>query len=363
MKKLALVLTLLVLFLRPSAAAMISADDLRKHGIPPEFFHIDRFSHDDSVLFGIEKSTDPIHIHKKGAYVLWLLHLDGKKNLKKAEAIPLPIQRWHQITYSDDSRQALVSSELGANFYLVDIPGKKVKKIYEHKKGQPGFRQADPILYYVDGFFYAYGYYYDKDDVTSDDMYLARVHLDKSGVDMFEKTLSMKDVRHTLGIATFGAYLPPDRVIWGCRRDRDALLELKLYYENGKMQLLDSGIGFTGVVHTTNRIFYGVKKPGKKPSWDAVVRDLDTNKVWHLGDGKVPFTYPFISKDGSTVAITTVDFKNKAMTVHCAVRDRDFKLQPIKTLQNVAFGTFRISPTGAWYAFYSPQGIKLGLVK
>lgn len=362
MKKLALVLTLVLLFLRPSLAATISTEDLRKHGIHPEFFHIDRFSHDRSTLFGIEKATDPVQIHKKGSYVLWLLRLDGKQKLKKVESIPLPIQRWHQITYSDDSRQALLSSDLGANFYVVDIPGKKVRKIAGHTKGEPGFRQADPILYYVDGFFYAYGYYYDKDDVTGDDMFLARVHPDKSGVDIFEKTLSMKDVRHALGISTFGAYLPPDRVIWGCRRQRDALLELKLY-DSGKMQLLDSGIGFTGVVTAGNRIFYCAKKPGKKASWDLVVRDLDTNNVWHLGDGKVPFTYPFISEDGSTVAATAVDFKNKKMTVYCAMRKRDFKLQTIQTLQNVPFGTFRISPDGAWYAFYSPDGIKLGAVK
>ncbi len=352
----------LLLLSGASAAAVIPVEALKKHGINPEFFHIDRFSADRSVLFGIEKRTNPAEIHARGAYVLWMLHLDGNRRLVRLSSINLPIRKFQQITYSDDTTQALLVSEYGANYYMIDIPARKVKKIASHVKGTPGFRQADPILYYVNGSFYGFGYFYDKDDVTSTDVYLVRVHPELKGQDMFEKCISMRDVRAALGISTFGAYLPPDRVIWGVRRPQDKLLELKLY-NNGSKQLLDAGIGFTGVVHTDTRIFYVVKKPGKKARWDAVVRDLDTNKIWHLGDGRTALAYPFICQTGSTVAATAFDFKRKKTRTYFARRDRDFKLQPIQTLQNVPFGTFRLSPDGAWYAYYNPQAIYVDEVK
>lgn len=363
MRKTVILLALFFLAADVCQAGMIPMAKLKAGGINPEYLYIDRFSPDSSTLFALEKRTNPKDIFKKGgAYMMRMIRLDDKKNVSKIETIDLPIRRFHQIVYSDDTKQAFLASESGANMYLINIPEKTVKKIAGHTKGVPGFRVADPILYYVGGYFYAYGYFYDAEDLTSRDVYLARVHLDKKGQDMFEKTLNMSDVREVLGISTFGAYLPPDRVIWGVRRWEDAFLELKLY-DKGQKKMLDSGIGFSGVVHTGDRIFYVVKKPGKKAAWDAVVRDLDKNNVWHLGEKDKPYSYPFISQDGSTVAFSLFDFKKKVMSYFYALHERNFKIEPIKAVQDAAFGTFRISPDGKWFAFYNPRGILVDAVR
>lgn len=363
MKRVALSLLFLFLLQGVAQAQLIPVASLRQYKINPNYFQIDRFSKDGATLFGLEKLTNPKEIRSRGgAYVMRILHFDPKMSVKSVESIDLPIQRFHQITYNDETTQALLASESGANLYLIDIPGKKVKKIAGHTKGTPGFRVADPLLYFVDGFFYAYGYFYDENDLTTQDTYLVKIDLARSGVEMFEKTLNLRDVRHVLGISSFGAYLPPDRVVWGVRRKQDGLLELKLY-DNGKAKILDSGIGFTGVVHAGDRIFYVVKKPGKQAEWNAVVRDIKTNNLWNVGDKKTPYTYHFISTDGTTVTVAQLDFKRMTMNFFFARREHDFRLQPISSLQDVPFGTFRLSPDGKLFAFYSPGGVVVDRVR
>lgn len=363
MKNPFLFFVLILLFYHSNAwGDLLPTAELQKLGVNPSLYHIDRWSQDHKILFGLQKIVNPVVIQKMGrAFELVLLHFD-KQKFVKAEFLPLPIRQFHQISFLENSQIGLLVSEKGANFYKIDLPKKQITYIFGHKKGEAGFRMADPLIYVNKGKFYVYGYFYDEKDFTDGDTYLVSLNLAKTGVDMFEKVLSTKEVRDVLGISTFATYIPPDIAIWGVRRPQDGLLELKSY-DKVTAKLLDTGIGFTGVVCAGTRIFYVAKKPGKVAEWNAVVKDLVSNELWLLGDKDKPYTYPFISTDGSTVALSLFNFEKKNMSFYYATRKENFSLKPISKLQNVDLGSFRPSPDGKVFAFYSSKGILVDEMK
>lgn len=346
-----------------SYAELISTVQLKKMGLDPATFQIDRFSHDKKILFGLRKIVNPVAIKKRGGgYDLVLLYLNGL-NLNKVEFIPLPVRRFDNISFLEDSKTALFVSEKGANFFKIDIPNKKVAPLFKHIQGKPGFRLADPLIYVKDGAFYAFGYFYNELDETGEDTFLAKVNLNaKEPALLFEKGLGLMEVQNVIGLSTFGTYIPPDTAIWGVRRPQDGLLELKVY-NNGTGKILDTGIGFTGVVCAGNRILYVVKKPGKQAKWNAIVRDLDSNLVWRLGNEDTPYTYPFLSMGGQTAVISSFNFDKKGMSFFYAKRKHDFLLQPIAALQNVDLGSFRLSPDGELFAFFNSKGLLIDQIK
>lgn len=353
---------IIILFHCNAWGDLLTTAELQKLGVNPSLYHIDRWSQDNKILFGLQKIVNPVVIQKMGrAFELVLLYFDKQKFIR-SEFLPLPIRQFHQVSFLENSKIGLLVSEKGTNFYKIDLMKRQVTHILGHKKGEPGFRMADPLIYVNNGKFYVYGYFYDENNGTDGDTYLVSVNLAKTGVDIFEKVLSTKEVREVLGISTFATYIPPDIAIWGVRRPQDGLLELKSY-DKITPKLLDTGIGFTGVVCAGTRIFYVAKKPGKVAQWNAVVKDLVTNELWFVGDKDKSYTYPFISTDGSTVALSLFDFEKKNMSLYYAKRKENFLLKPINKLQNVDLGSFRPSPDGKVFAFYSSKGILVDEIK
>jgi hypothetical protein len=313
------------------------------------------FSYDGSVLVGVEKVKD-LAVKQKGfGSQLRVFHWHGSQ-LQRIDTLLLPTTGFEQLALSSDGTRAVVIGEGGSKFILVDLTARKTRIIWTHHRGTPGFRSA-LVAWWHGASFYLQGYLHNALDQQVFDG-LVRLNLARSGPDMFEPVLDVRPLLRALRAFQFSIYVEPAQAFYGAVPKAG---EVDLYVcQGGVLRPIDQVMAIGGVAAAENRILYAARYPNNKR--DVILRDVTSNKVWHLGHDNLPFNYLFLSATGKTAVVTLMDFRGQSMSYFYAEEKDRFRLHPIPHLQDVRPGTLRLSGNGRVFAFYSPQGLLYGFL-
>ncbi|MBI2266791.1 MAG: hypothetical protein HYU64_16785 [Armatimonadetes bacterium] len=337
------------------ADVVLSPGKLRDLGIHLRAFGLVNPTYSGDTLLGYEHIGD-LSMRRKGiVFALRLLHFAGGK-LKGVTSIPLPITTFEQAGISDDGKRAIVIGEAGAKMLVVDVPRKAVRVLLQHKRGQPGFR-AEPLLYFRDGAFYVLGYFHDEHNVSQGD-YLARINLEASGKDAFEKVLDVSALETRLGGIDGSLFVPPDRGFFLTRKKETLYF---YHYNKGILGEFDQGISCENLTAKGSRIAYVVRRTPREK--EVLLRDMASGKTWTIGERNAPYTYLFLSSDGQTLITTVLDLRGKRMSFFVGKEADNFALKPVPSMQNREIGTLRFSHSGKVYTFLSPKGLQVGTIK
>ncbi len=333
----------------------LSAQKLRGMGIFTTGFRLVTFSRDNSMLLCTEK---PRFVEKmKGiTYKLWVFYLDSSGKLIKSKAIPLTIPSALQTEFTPDERKAVIITDAGATYIVVDLSTGKVENLMVHVKGKPGFRGYPPILWRQDGTLLTTGYFYDKDDYAGNDT-IATVDVTKRGVDAFTPGLNVAEIHHKAGRVHFGKWTGVDRGFIGV--DIPGGGQVLKYWSQDK--------GFREVSRTSG-MFLSLWAEGDRAVValqegdginKAVLYDVARGRSWVLGTSRDPYGYCFLSKDGTTAIACKLDLPHAKMSVYYAKEDNEFKLEPVPELQDTRIGTLRVAPDGSRLAHFSAAGLSI----
>ncbi|HEY4002940.1 MAG TPA: hypothetical protein VGO93_28970 [Candidatus Xenobia bacterium] len=360
MKRLWLLLALCLLAFQPALAdTFLTGGQLGRYGIQMSGFRLMTLSGNGRVLIGSEKEMD-LKLRATGyGYKMRVFHFDGS-GISTVDTIPLPVSVWDQTAINDDGTQAIISTELGARIYAVDLVSKTLHLLMQRKPGEPGFRNDPRIIWFDGQSFCMIGYYYDGNGIAGLDV-VVRLDLSQDGVHIFQQLTDLLHVdkktspRYMLRIVS-----SPDQAVFLGPIKADGQ-ELKLYYK-GNVSVLDKGVVYGTVAATPGRVLYAIRRRGKIQHKETWLQDVTSNARWQIGKTDVPYQYGFISRDGKTVALSVFDIPHQALSMFYARQGDKFTVRPIGGLQAVRVGNFRLSKDGKTWAYLSSEGLRLGLL-
>ena len=292
----------LMLLTLPQAYAdvRISKSILAAKKINLKAFAIGGLSGDGRVLTGYEKITDVALKAKGFVYKLWIMEFpegcDDKPEKVLISDVMLPITEFQQFWISNDGKTVLITANRGAKFLTVDVPSKRVSVIFDHVKGQSGFRSDPGLIHFYHNAFHILGYFYnEKDQLTTKGM--ATVDLNQTGSAIFKLAYDTKELE---GLNPWYMDFVSPSSAFILIKNKKTRVDTLYFYENGKKKELDQSNAFVAEAAAANRIVYSLNRNKKTP--ECLIRDGVTGKTWKLSSGNKTFQYLFISRDkGDTV--------------------------------------------------------------
>ncbi|WP_372368364.1 hypothetical protein [Candidatus Uabimicrobium sp. HlEnr_7] len=297
-----------------------------------------------SILSKEDKAKGNVYaLHK------FTLEKDGKIGV---HTVKLPIFFFGGIALTNKGRSAIVVGNYGTKILRVSTKSLKFKTIYEYKKGVSGYK-ANVFTVGHRGKVFLDGYFYDENQFSQGDYIVEFIEKRKKKTVDFVKKIDLKKLYNKLGGVPKVMNLHTGDIAYISvpnYKERQTYLH---YYNKGKTEIVDKGLLIGAFAGAHHRLFYTVLRD--KKTRRSYVKDLKTKKVWEFGKPQVPYTYPFISKDGKVILACTVDIKEQRMTVYVAREQDDYKLHVL--LDDVSVGPFKLSNSGDYYLYYNNKGI------
>ena len=266
----------------------------------------------------------------------------------------LPIFFFGGIALTDRGKTAIIVGNYGTKILRVSTKSLKYKTIYKYEKGVPGYK-ANVFTVGNRSKVFLDGYFYDENQISQGDYIVEFVTNRKEKTVDFEKKINLKELYRKLGGLPKVLNLYSGDIAYISVPNYKEKQTYLHYYNKGKTELIDKGLlvgAFAGAHH---RLFYTILRD--KKTRKSYVKDLKTKKVWNIGKPQVPYTYPFISKNGKVIMICTVDIKEQRMTVYVGHEQTDYKLRTL--LDDVSVGPFKLSNSGNHYLYYNNKGISV----
>ena len=279
------------------------------------------------------------------------LEKDGKITVT---SVKLPIFFFGGIALTDKGRTAVVVGNYGTKILRVSTKSLKFQTIYEYKKGTSGFK-TNVFTVGHRGRIFLDGYFYDEEQFSQGD-YIVELVVDRKEKTVdFAKKIELKKLYRRLNGHPKVLNLYSGDVAYLSIPNAAEKQTYLHYYNKGKTELIDKGLLIGSFAGAHHRLFYTILRD--KKTRRSYVKDLKSKKVWEIGKPQVPYTYPFISKDGKVIMICTVDIREQRMSVYAARESEDYKL--VSLLDDVSVGPFKLSDSGAHYLYYHNKGISV----
>ncbi|MHB2019027.1 MAG: hypothetical protein ACYCW6_18930 [Candidatus Xenobia bacterium] len=354
-----LVVSVGLLFLANGAAwgdAFASRTQLISWGIVPQNFRLMALSGDGTVLVGAEKELDYKQRARGLGYKMRIFRLEGDR-VAAVNTIPLPFSIWDQTAVSDDGTQALVIGELGTRILQVDLQDGALHPVMVRSKGVPGFRCAPRICFYDGSRFLMLGYFYDKDGFVGSET-LAAVNLTRTGAAAFESILDLARLEHKVAPRYISrTVFSPGEVVYlapGAGSE-----EIKVW-EGSQATPISHAQAYGGYAVADHRVLYCARLAPAR--FEVALKDVRSGQTWPVGKANTPYQYPFLSRDGKTLAISLIDLRARSMSMFYAREGDGFRLHPIAPLQQTPAGNFRFAALGNGYAWYDSNGLHMGVL-
>jgi|GEM_PF-1779786 len=311
-------------------------------------------SGDGRIMTAQEKVSDLKLIQKGLVYKFWIIEFKGEDREKvKFSEILLPITEFQQTKISSDGKLVLIAGNKGTKFLLIDVETKKLTVLFEHRKGQPGFKSEVGLISWFTDKFCIWGYFYNnKSEMTSYGM--ATVDLSKQGVSAFSLAQSTIEFEKQYS-AWYTEWVSPTQCYFIYKK-KGSKKDIVCFFDKGSVKEIDSSPHIVSEASAANRIVYCATREGKK--LETLIKDAVQGKTWFLSKENKSYTYMFVAREkGDTVIVSYVDVKKNKMSCFYAREQEDFKLKPIAALQNKPMCMLRLSAYGNVYATFDGNEI------
>ncbi|NDD27000.1 MAG: hypothetical protein EB084_01880 [Proteobacteria bacterium] len=334
----------------------VSSEELVKMGVDLREFAPGAVSNDETMMIGHQKITDAKEIAKGHVYKLFIFKLDLASKKVTADAVFLPLPSLENYAWTADSKTVVCMGGFGTRFVAVDIATRQVRTVFAHAKGQPGFRATSMVFFLEKGRIHAPGYFYDKEQMTTSQA-VAAIDPSKSGLDAFENVLDISTLfRTTLGWAMEVWYATDQAYyVLGAKNDK------RLYAFTGdqkSLKLLDRAAYRVDLVAAGAGRAVACMRESRDVG-RTVVFDVAANKKWTIGEPKKVYLYPYMSRDGATLLVSTIDLAGRKMTTWYAHDTDAWGLHPMPGLSDVWPGVIRFSRKGGLLAFFNKDGLAI----
>lgn len=340
-------------FLVPSA-------ELVKLGADLSEFAPGGVSNDESMLLGHQKILDPKEIAKGHNYKLFIFKIDRVAKKVTARTVFLPFASLEQYAWSADDKTVICIGGWGTHIMAVDVATGGLRTIFKHEKGQPGFRVKPPVTWLEKGKVHMPGYFYDNQQVMTG-QWIVAVDPSRSGIDALEKVLDISTLMdNTLGwSASIWFSSAQGYFVSGTENNKVRTIGLFSFTGNqDKLNLLETcKYRFDLAAVGQDRVL-GVMRDAENEG-RAVIIDQVMNKRWRVGDPKKVYLYPYMSRDGATILLSTFELASSRMSTFYAHEGDAWSLHPVPGMTNIFPGVIRFSRKGGLLVFFNKDGMHL----
>jgi len=218
-------------------------------------------SGDGRIMTAQEKVSDLKLIQKGLVYKFWIIEFKGEDREKvKFSEILLPITEFQQTKISSDGKLVLIAGNKGTKFLLIDVETKKLTVLFEHRKGQPGFKSEVGLISWFTDKFCIWGYFYNnKSEMTSYGM--ATVDLSKQGVSAFSLAQSTIEFEKQYS-AWYTEWVSPTQCYFIYKK-KGSKKDIVCFFDKGSVKEIDSSPHIVSEASAANRIVYCATREGK----------------------------------------------------------------------------------------------------
>ncbi len=348
-------------------------------------FGIMNISQNGNIVTAYEKVSDTKMKQKGTVYKLWVFDFSGKtRDSVKISEVLLPCTALQNAALTHDGKTCLITAERGSKFIKVDIPTKKATVLFEHKKGQEGFRcDTGVIQTYPDGKIGASGYFYDKKDQIICKA-IAYVDPTKTGYSIFQKTFDTTKFENVIGNnADYVEWVDAGKCFWvgKMKKSNDPKIAEKYkfkegnkvlcYYDRGKTTILDEAPYFIHFSAGKDKIIYTVsekaleRKEGEFTTYanpKTYVIDINKKRV-QVNQNDRLYQYLTMSKNGSTAIMSDLSLKSTTVSYYYGKAVNNFQMRPIHEQARVSLNQLRLSEYGNAYVTWDGFQITWGELK
>ena len=356
-------------------------------------FRIMNISQNGNIVTGLEKVSDKKKKKKGTVYKLWVFDFSGKsRSSLKTSEILIPCSDFDNATLTHDGKICLIIAERGSKFIKVDLPTKKVTTLFEHKKGNPGFRcDTGEIQTYYTGKIGATGYFYDEKDQIR---FRAITYIDpnKTGASIFTEAININEFELKLGNrpGTDLEWVELGQCFWMGRinktgnskideknkvvvdeknKTKNAVL---CYWDRGKNTILDEAKYFIHFAAGKDKIIYTVvdnifeSKDGKTINYEnprTYIIDKNKNRIQVNPSNKLYQNLAMSKNNGSTAIITDRNMMTTTDSYYYGKEANGFKMVPVDGQTNTPMSVIRLSANGNAYVTWDGFQITWGELK
>jgi hypothetical protein len=347
----------ILIFLQTCAAAAqieYNSSYLARYGVDFSRFKMATFSENGKVGVGLEK-VNSLKLRIKGdVWILRIFKFDTYNRILGIKSVLLPVSDIDNIAVDRKGKIAVIISQYGTEFLKVNLQSGKIKILFKHTKGKPGFR-AQIFLGYRDGNFIAQGYFYDSKGYWLSNA-VAKLNLSHpNSSNFFSKTWNIGKTFKQLGnVKSWWIVSGSEGFIAAQKGEKVNLY----HFDNGKITHLDTAKAYGGFAAANHRILYFALRPNGIRQ--TIIKDTLSGKTWILENSRTPYLYPYLSENGKIAVFALLNLKLARISFFYARQTDNFKVHPLKNLQNVLLGVFRLSGNGKRYSFQNKNGLFIG---
>lgn len=336
----------------------VPTEALVKLGVDMSEFVPGAVSYDESMLAGHQKILDPKEIAKGHSYKLFIFKIDRATRSVTAKTVFLSFANLEQYAWTADDKSLLCLGGWGTQISAVDVATGGVRTVFEHQKGQPGFRVMPAVTWMENGKVHVPGYTYDERQVSTGRWIMA-IDPSKTGISALEKVLDITTlVDNTTGWSA-GIWFNSKQAYFVSGVENNKQRTIALFAFTGDQQKLNvletckfhydlSAVGQDRIIS----VMRDAEKEGR-----AVIIDQALNKQWRVGEAKKVYYYPYMSHDGGTILLSTFDLAASKMSTYYAHEGDAWSLHPVSGMTNIFPGVIRYSAQGKLLAFYNKDGL------
>ena len=343
----------------------VDAKELEKAGIDYTNFFPINLAHNGSYFVGSIRVTDLRSRVDGVCWKLGVVKFSGQK-FAGVDIISLPVIHWVNGVVSDQRDEVCVLAEHGTKILQVDLAKQKVRTIWEHQEGKPGFK-AGPFLGCHRGYYFGSGWFYNNEKFWKGD-YLAKFYIRRKKTDADKplfKTRKMIDLDWLYNRAVPGGfskshfYVSPGQIYFNVVKPAERKTHL-FVYKDGKITPIDKGYMLNLFIGTPDRVYYRVIPEEKKKVAQHMVYDLKTGKRWKVAKDGAQFTYPFFTDDSQRLILVEVDrkYSKNTMSAYSGQAKHNYKLY--KFIHRQPIGPMKVSYDGKHYLLMLRNGLLVG---
>lgn len=366
MKKYLLLCSILICSCFLQAQWKITTEEFAKYKINYKMFTFAILSPKGDFAIGYELS-DFEHKAKGLFYSLRVFYFKKNKTVEVKTAY-LPIRFLVGIALAGNNKAVVVGNN-GTLILTVDLKTMKVEKVFQHKKGVPGYKVESLVVQWA-GRVYLNGYFYDETQkFVSDHIVELLLPNNKRPTVEFKKVIDYGAIidkyeqqpgvlQVISGRVLYFVIAKPKKIKDPTGKERLINSQQLICYKDGKFTVIaEGGIGnFAG----TETKIYGsyLKNLGTKSmAWETNIKTINGSQKWNLGEKNVSYTYPFISENAQTVIFCTLNLRSQSINIYYA-REKD-KYQTKVLYEDFPMGPMKISGTGNAYLVTTPKYIEV----
>lgn len=345
-------LLLLILLMAPSLADdRLRASELRSMGMDMFTFQPIAFSHDGRLLAGLDKA--PFERKKEGFFFrLWLIPVTSDARFGEVRKVELPISSFEQGCFTPDDSGFLIISKARTVFTLVDTASLEYKNLMEPQPGTPGFRAEPAVLWTAAGKLLVTGTPYDENKYINS-RYIASIDWTQEGAAAFNPVVDVHKLESSVKRMHHVNYHSTELGFFSQKTKEETVLSV---WEGGDtLREIDRAPRYHGFWGSGTRFLLSAQRG--EDQHELAIYDADLGQMFSLEKGASPFSYLFLSKDGTTGIACHIDQKSGKMDVFYT-RGTEGPVMPVTKFKDARVGWLRVSTSGKVLVLFNQLGLE-----